>query len=229
MPLSGLPSQTIVPSPSISRLITSGCTFCGGGGALGFGMSSLTACVMIGRDTISVTSSTSITSISGVVLMSHIASVEEPTLIAMGLNPSALAEAAHAVVGLGEEADLDDAAALDLIHDVPDRLEARVLIAADVNFRLRFLHRGAFDPTEEFVRVRQLLVVPVDLASLVDGDGDVLRLGLRRDVDRLRQSHLHRLVDDRDGDEKNDEQHQHHIHQRRGVDGGDSAATAGAP
>src|SRR5579859_3774340 len=145
MPLSGLPSQTTVPSPSISRLITSGCTFCGGGGALGLGMSSLTACVMMGSDTISVTSSTSITSMSGVVLMSHIASPADPTLIAICLRPSASAEAAHAVVGLGEEADLDDAAALDFVHDVPDRLEAGVFVAADVNLRLRLFDRRAFD------------------------------------------------------------------------------------
>src|SRR5471032_3345225 len=98
----------------MSRLMISGCT--GGGGWFGFGggMSSLTAWVMIGSDRISVTSSTSITSINGVVLMSHISWPSLlPTLIDMGLVSSASALAAHAVIGLGYESDLDDPAAVD--------------------------------------------------------------------------------------------------------------------
>src|SRR5262249_20213254 len=49
--------------------------------------------------------------------------------------------------------------------------------------------------------------------------GDVLGLGLRRDVHRLRQIDLHRLVDHRDRDQEDDEQHQHDVDQRRRVDG----------
>ena len=79
-----MPFQAIVPSKSISRSITSGGVSGGGGCALGLGMSSFTACVITGSEMISVTSSTSITSMSGVVLMSHITPPEpEPTLIAM--------------------------------------------------------------------------------------------------------------------------------------------------
>ena len=56
----------------------------GGGGLFDWGMSSFTAWVMMGRETIRVTNNTSMTSISGVVLMSHIAWPEAfPTLIAI--------------------------------------------------------------------------------------------------------------------------------------------------
>ncbi len=66
-----VPFQTTVPSKSISRSMTSGRWLSGGGGVLR-GMSSFTACVMMGRETISVTSNTSMTSINGVVFISHI-------------------------------------------------------------------------------------------------------------------------------------------------------------
>ena len=82
-----MPFQTIVPSKSISMSITSGCT--GGGGALvGRGMSSFTACVITGMVMMNMMSNTSMTSMSGVVLMSHIApSLLLPTLIAMVGSP----------------------------------------------------------------------------------------------------------------------------------------------
>ncbi len=80
----GVPFHTTVPSKSTSMSITSGRWSCGGGGWRGSGMSSFTACVMMGRETISVTNNTSITSIRGVVLMSHITSPSlVPTLIAI--------------------------------------------------------------------------------------------------------------------------------------------------
>jgi multiple sugar transport system permease protein len=59
--------------------------------------------------------------------------------------------------------------------------------------------------------------VPVDLAFLVDLDGDVLRLGLRRNVVRLRDRH-DRLFDHGHRDQKDDQQHQHDVHQRSRID-----------
>src|SRR5580704_17652802 len=125
---------------------------------------------------------------------------------------------AYAVVGFGEEADLLDATALDHIHDAPDGLVAGFLVAADVYFRLRLLAGGGLHIRQQVVTIGDGLVVPVDVAVLVDGDRDVLGLGLRRDVDGLGQIDLHGLVDDRDRDQGDDEQHQHHVHQRGGVD-----------
>src|SRR5919108_853718 len=74
----GVLFQTTVPSKSISSSMTSGGVGGGGGGLVTFGMSSLTAWVMMGSVTMSVTSSTSITSMRGVVLMSQKVAPEEP-------------------------------------------------------------------------------------------------------------------------------------------------------
>src|SRR5438093_13054863 len=79
----------------------------------------------------------------------------------------ASAVAAYAVVGLGQKADLDDAAALDRVHDAADRLVARILVAADVNLRLRLPDRGLLDEREQRVAIGHALVVPVDIAVLV--------------------------------------------------------------
>src|SRR6202049_2042125 len=84
MPVTGVPFHTTVPSKSISSSMTSGGVGGGGGGLLTLGISSLTAWVMTGSVTMSVTSSTSITSMSGVVLMSQkVLPALVPTLIDM--------------------------------------------------------------------------------------------------------------------------------------------------
>src|SRR4029077_3248352 len=98
-------------------------------------MSSFTAWVMMGSETIRVTSNTSMTSINGVVLMSHMTPPPAfPTLIAICLFSSyLLAHAAHAVVRLREEADLHDATALQGVQHPADRFVARLAIGADMN------------------------------------------------------------------------------------------------
>src|SRR4051794_16305565 len=90
-----------------------------GGGLLGpIGMFILTACVWIGIVMISMMISTSITSISGVVLMSIItsSSAAEPTFIAM------FCSLLHVRRRLGDEADLQDARALARHDDAADAL-----------------------------------------------------------------------------------------------------------
>src|SRR5215472_18820867 len=158
-------------------------------------MSSLTAWVMTGRVMIRVTSSTSMTSMSGVVLMSHISSPPPPTCIDIVFAPETSAGRGHAAVGLGEEADLDDAAALDRVHHPPDELIARVPVGPDVDLGLRYPHRGFLDVAQQDLLVGHLLLVPVDVAVPVDRDGDVLGLGLGRDVDSLGQGERYRLRD----------------------------------
>src|SRR5215469_3697784 len=170
-------------------------------------MSSLTAWVMTGRVMIRVTSSTSMTSMSGVVLMSHISSPPPPTFIDMYWLLKTSAGTAHAVVRLGEEPDLDDAAALDRVHDAPDELVAGVLVRANMDLGLRHPHRGLLDVAEQHVAVRHRLIVPVDVAFLVHRDRDVFRLGLCRDIDGLRQIHRNGLRDHGDRDQEDDEQH----------------------
>src|SRR3569833_3101440 len=191
----------------------------GGGGLLFWGMSSFTAWVMMGSETIRVTSNTNITSINGVVLMSHITPPPAlPTCIAIVIVSwrASTGAAAEAVVGFRQEAHLDDAAALNRVQHTSHRLELRVLVGADVYFRLRLDDRGRLDVRKQIVLVGHPLVVPVDVAILIDRHRDVLRLGLGRDVDRLRQFHLDGLVDHGDGDQEDDEQN----HQDRQVDHG---------
>jgi hypothetical protein len=83
------PIRQIVPAPSTSIFRTSGLT--SGGGGLPVGMLRLTECNWIGIVMISITSSTSITSINGVVLMSIMTSgslpLPEPTFMAMNHSP----------------------------------------------------------------------------------------------------------------------------------------------
>jgi len=85
-------------------------------------------------------------------------------------------------------------------------------IAADMHFRLRLL---AHDPAQhrlELILARQQLGVPIDGTLLVDGDGDVLRAGLCDQIGGLGQRQRYLLEDDPDGDDENDQQHQHHVH-----------------
>src|SRR5580704_3221060 len=105
-------------------------------------MSSFTAWFMTGRVRISMISSTSITSISGVVLMSQIESPSlSPTDIDMVLSsPAALANLGgvadafrqRGFVRLGDEPDLDDAPALDRVQHLAHGLVQRILVGTDV-------------------------------------------------------------------------------------------------
>ena len=92
------PFQPMVPSKSTSmRMISGG--FGGGAALLGTGMFIFTACVWIGIVMMNMISSTSITSISGVVLMSTITSpssspADVPTFMPMVSCPPSSARAA---------------------------------------------------------------------------------------------------------------------------------------
>src|SRR5213595_1964691 len=111
-----------------------------GGGLLGpIGMFIFTACVWIGMVMISMIKSTSITSISGVVLMSTITSSSgaEPTFIAMACSLLRC----RVRWRLGDEPDLGDARALAGHHQAAHRFVARFLVAADVQLGLRLFHR----------------------------------------------------------------------------------------
>src|SRR3989454_5854359 len=213
------PFQTMVPSKSTSMVTTCGWTSVGGG--VPTGMLSFTAWVWMGMVMMSMMSSTSITSMSGVVLMSTITSGScpppGPRFIAMIRLPPAARRARRR---LGDEADLEDPGALAGVHHPADELVAPVLVAADVDLGLGNLHRDLLELVEQLAVVDEL-VVPEHAAVLVDGDDDVLRLGLRRQISFLRQLHRNRADDHRNGDEEDDQQHQHHVDQRRGVDVGD--------
>src|SRR6478735_1462971 len=117
-------------------------TRCGGGGGVpgggGLGMSSRTPCVWMGSVTISMTSSTSITSMSGVVLTSHIGSSVPPeeTFIDMVILSRSLFGGGF---GFGEEGHLQQAALTDGVEHARHALEARIAVGLQVQFGLRHL------------------------------------------------------------------------------------------
>src|SRR2546423_13465876 len=116
----------------MSSVTTCGCTVLGGG--LPTGIFSFTACVWIGIVMISMMSSTSITSMSGVVLMSTITSAsrcELPTVIDMANPFSAARRAARR--RLRDEADLENAGALAVEHHAPHELVAAFAVATHVH------------------------------------------------------------------------------------------------
>src|SRR6266496_1067886 len=135
---------------------------------------------------ISITRSTSITSMSGVVLMSIMTSGSravlpepEPTFIAM-LRSSIRADLRSSLTSadrrLGDETDFGDPCALARIDDPSDALVARSAVAADLHFRLRRQHRDLLQPIDQRRGVLHAKVVPVNAPLLVDREGDVLRL-----------------------------------------------------
>src|SRR6185312_5266958 len=114
---------------------------------------------MTGSVMMSVTSNTSRTSMSGVVLMSHLGpELEPPTFMAILQSSSMHSERVQ--VGLGNEGHVDHPPALQLVPDVADRLVARLPVAADMDFRLRDPHRFLLDHGQQLIAVRDHLVVP---------------------------------------------------------------------
>src|SRR6267378_8364471 len=191
-----------------------------GGGGAPTGMFSLTACVWIGMVMMSMMSRTSITSISGVVLMSTMTSgspVPPPLPIFMAMSVSPLSRT-HPRRRLRDETELQDPNALAREYHPADGFVARLLVAANVDFRLGLAHGDFPQPVEQHPFVRDELVVPEHIAVLVDGDDDVLGLGLRRQISFLGQLDGHALDDHRNRDEEDDQQYEHHVDERGRVD-----------
>src|SRR6058998_1477473 len=113
----------------------------------------LTECSWIGSVMMSMTRSTSITSISGVVLMSIMTSGSpdlptEPTFIAMESSSKLRATLLSAAPRrrLGDKADLGDPRPLAGIDDSADRAVIRTAIAAYLHLGLRSELRDLFQP-----------------------------------------------------------------------------------
>src|SRR4029079_5122775 len=184
-----------------------------GGGGLPTGMLRLTLCSWIGMVMISMMISTSITSISGVVLMSIMTSGSPPPPL-----PTFIAMSSTLRRRFGHEADLLDRGTRALEEHAADRLVARLFVAADVHLGLRVRVRCLAQRWDQRLAVGHELHVPEDVAVLVDRDVDVLRLRLPGDVGLLRQRSRGRVGTDRDRDQEDDEQPQHRVEERRGVD-----------
>src|SRR5689334_5733677 len=213
----------------MSILTTSGRTL--GGGGLPVGILRLTEWSWIGSVMISITRSTSITSIRGVVLMSIITSGSravmlepDPTFIAIARSRSRSTERipCSPLAGpkrrLGDEADLGDACALAGVDDAADALVAPASVAPDLHLRLRREHRDLLQPFDQRAGALHAQIVPVDAPGLVHRERDVLGLGFADLVAFLRQLDRNRSRDHGNRDQEDDQQHQHHIDERRGVD-----------
>src|SRR3989475_431770 len=213
------PFQIRVPSKSTSMVTTSGGTVWGGG--VPIGMFSLTACVWMGIVMMSMMSRTSITSINGVVLISTITSgslVPPPDPIFMAMSVSPRLPRAVPRRRLRDETDFQDPYALAREHHPADGFVARFLVAANVDFRLGLPHRDFPQPGEQHPFLGDELVVPEHVAVLVDGDDDVLGLGLGRLVSFLGQLDGHALDNHRNRDEEDDQQYEHHVYEGGRVD-----------
>src|SRR6266849_7514030 len=184
-------------------------------------MFSLTACVWIGIVMMSMMSRTSITSISGVVLMSTMTSgsrVPSPDPIFMAMSVSPRLPRVVPRRRLRDETDLQDPHSLAREHPPADGFVARLLVAANVDFRLGLPYRDFPQPGEQHRFLRDQLVVPEHVAVLVDGDDDVLGLGLRGQISFLRQLDGHALYHNGNRDKEDDQQHEHHVDERGRVD-----------
>src|SRR6185437_4757954 len=135
-------------------------------------------------------SSTSMTSISGVVFISTITSPSPdslPMFIAMGRYLCSVRRSRRFVARLGQEADLLDAGELTGKHHATDRLEADIAVGADMHLRELVIGAGeaaterVLKPVLELARVDRGVVV-VNVLVPIDGDHDVFRLRDRRDV-----------------------------------------------
>src|SRR6478672_4099276 len=195
----------------MSSLTTSGSVI--GGGGLPIGRFRLTECSWIGIVMISMTSNTSMTSISGVVLMSIITSRSlppppEPTFIAIDRSPEYRCRRPsardRARRRLGDEGDLRNARPLARVHDAAHAFVLAAPIAANLHLRLRREHGDLLQPLDERIGRLHAQVVPVDAIRRVDRDHDVLRLGLADLVTLLRQLDGNRIAHDRHGDEEDD-------------------------
>src|SRR6185312_3543012 len=149
--------------------------------------------------TISMTSRTSITSISGVVFISTMTSLSppgDPTLIDIARFLS-FSNSEYRLFRVGNEADLQNGRSLQVGEHSADRFEARLAVAADVDFRLWYFHSRGFQHVEQLV-IANRRVVPIIVPTLVDRDGDVFRLGDGHDIARHGKRDRHRFDHHRD-------------------------------
>src|SRR5438093_7298583 len=169
---------------------------------------------MMGTTTMKMIKSTSTTSTSVVMLITECS--WEPSLwtcmisVSLRLGAVVLCDQPHPM----------EAGLLDRAHGLPDHAEAEPGVAPDHDLDVRLLgaRRGAEPVAETLGRDR--LIVDPQPAGLVDGDQDPVSLvALLARLRRVRQVDVRSLVHLRRHDHGDDQQHQHHVDERRDVDG----------
>src|SRR6266851_9414068 len=158
-------------------------------------------------------SSTSTTSTSGVMLISDCRLEPESLLLNCMMSLSFCASA------LGDEPNAAEAGLLDRDHDLPDLAEIELCIASDHDLGVRL---GAHRSAESLVEMLGCdgLVVDPQSPSRVYGDQDSASLvALRVRFRCVRQVDVGPLPHLRRHHHENDQQHQHHVDERRDIDG----------
>src|SRR5260370_6244923 len=158
-------------------------------------------------------SSTSTTSTSGVMLISDCRLEPESLLLNCIMSLSFCASA------LGDQRQTAQASLFDGEHDLPDLEEMELCIAADYDPWVRL---GAHRSVEGFAEMLGCdgPIVDPQPASLVYGDQDSAPLvALRVRFRRVRQVDVRSLAHLRRHHHKDEQQHQHHVDERRDVDG----------
>src|SRR5471032_1085102 len=239
-------SHKTVPSKSTSIVTTTGSVV--GGGGVPTGMFKFTEWFCLGIVMINMIISTSITSMRGVIFSSIIGSgsalgeLPEPTFILivfplrsptkrraiqppgklLAMRPCVAGTPAQSLSALvrwfGDEADLLDSGTLGRVNNPADRFVACFLVATNMYFRLRYFHCFNFMIIEQFVRVFQSGLAQINLTIFIDNDVDIIRLALKRLVGLDRQIDFLQFEDNRTGDQKDDQQNQHDVDERRRVD-----------
>mmetsp|Transcript_6345 Transcript_6345/g.25788 ORF Transcript_6345/g.25788 Transcript_6345/m.25788 type:complete len:235 (-) Transcript_6345:18-722(-) len=126
----------------------------------------------------------------------------------------------------GDETHLGDAGALGRQQHAADRRVGAAGVAAHMHFGLGLLQGDPLQALEQRGLVGDGRVKPVEPAVAGHGDDHVLGLALAHLVALFGQLHRHREVHHRDGDQEDDQQHQHHVDQGRRVDGRDGLVGA---
>src|SRR5665213_2392861 len=163
----------------MSILTISGSTT--GGGGLPVGRLRLTECNWMGMVMISITSSTSITSISGVVLMSIMTSMSDdldPTFIDIAKSSCGRCSQRLPYRRLGDERDLRNSRALACVDHATDAGIAAVGVTADLHFGLWRQHGHLLQPVDQRIRRLHLQLVPVDAVVDVHRDRDGRGVGV---------------------------------------------------
>src|SRR5262245_61670233 len=168
-----------------------------------------------GTMTMKMISSTSTTSTSGVMLISD-CRLEPETLL---LSCMMLFSPRLCVGALRDQPHAAEAGILDRKHGLPDLAEVESRVPLDYNLRVRL---GAHRCAEAFAEIFEcnLLVVDPQPAGVVDGDQDSASLvALLGRLRRVRKVNVRSFPHLRRHDHEDDQQHQHHVNERRDVDG----------
>src|ERR1051326_2200261 len=166
-----------------------------------------------GTTTMNMISSTSTTSTSGVMLMSDCRSEPRAPWLSCMTSISFCAGA------LGDQPDPAEAGLLDYEHRLPDLAKVKFCVASDHDLRIRHCaHRGD-EGFGEMAGCDRLIVDPQP-AGVVDGDQNPASLvALCGRLRRVRQIDIRALPHLRRHHHEYDQQHQHHVDERRDVNG----------